>query len=145
MRGLTTHSMILAGLLLAATVPGHQAQAHGQHAAGMEGHWMAPPQQAKRHNPVPPTPASTARGEALFQAHCASCHGVKGEGDGPAAAGLSPRPANLKEMSAHHSDGDLAWKIATGRGAMPAWKGNLKLKQIWDVVNFIRRLADISH
>jgi hypothetical protein len=25
-------------------------------------------------------------------------------------------------MAAHHPDGDLAWKIANGRGAMPPWK-----------------------
>jgi mono/diheme cytochrome c family protein len=45
-------------------------------------------------------------------------------------------------MSAYHSDGDLAWKISHGRGAMPAWKSILKSKQIWDLVNFIRRLGD---
>ncbi len=140
MRGVT----LFLGLPLVALGIG-QAQAHEHHAAGMEGHWMAPAQQARRHNPVKSTPDSLARGEALFQAHCTSCHGGRGEGDGPAAASLAPKPANLQEMSGHHSDGDLAWKIAKGRGAMPGWKGILSQKQIWDLVNHIRRLGENPH
>lgn len=127
--------------LLLATLGTSPAQAHEHHSAGTEGHWMAPAQEARRHNPVKSTSASLARGEALFQTHCAACHGGRGEGDGPAAASLAPKPANLQEMSGHHSDGDLAWKIAKGRGAMPGWKDILSQKQIWDLVNHIRRLG----
>jgi len=114
-----------------------------EHHPGMDmsGHWMAPERAAKQPNPVSANPASQARGAALFQTHCASCHGSHGEGDGAAGTGLEPKPANLKAMSTHHSDGDLAWKIAHGRGAMPAWKGILKPKQIWDVVNYLRQLG----
>jgi high-affinity iron transporter len=45
--------------------------------------------------PVPLAPAAApdlARGGQLYQAHCASCHGVTGAGDGPQAAGLEPPP-----------------------------------------------------
>ncbi len=40
-----------------------------------------------------------AEGAALFAQYCAGCHGVSGRGDGPAAAGLSPRPANLTTLA----------------------------------------------
>jgi mono/diheme cytochrome c family protein len=103
-------------------------------------HWMAPPEAAGRRNPIPRDAASIARGNELFQANCASCHGKDGRGDGRAAAALDPRPANLKTMARHHPDGDFAWKIANGRGAMPAWKGVLNEKQIWDLVNFVKSL-----
>ena len=43
-------------------------------------------------------------------------------------------------MAGHHPDGDLAWKIANGRGAMPAWKGTLTQTQIWALVTYIRSL-----
>jgi mono/diheme cytochrome c family protein len=43
-------------------------------------------------------------------------------------------------MAGHHPPGDLAWKIETGRRAMPAWKGILTKNEIWDLVNFIRAL-----
>jgi high-affinity iron transporter len=36
-------------------------------------------------------------GRALFKAQCASCHGAEGKGDGPAAKGLTPAPANFHD------------------------------------------------
>ena len=54
---------------------------------------------------------------------------------------LKPPAANLKVMAPQHSDGDLAWKIAEGRGAMPPWKGTLSENDIWDVVNYIKQFA----
>ena len=104
-------------------------------------HWMAPDEAAKRPNPVAANNASRARGKKLFAANCASCHGAQGRGDGPAGAALSPKPADLLAMAGQHPDGDFAWKIANGRGTMPAWKGILKENQIWDVVNYLQSLA----
>lgn len=40
-----------------------------------------------------------ARGQALFATHCATCHGADGRGDGPAAAGLTPAPANFRDAA----------------------------------------------
>lgn len=45
--------------------------------------------------PLPLAPAEApdpARGAALYQQQCASCHGAAGAGDGPLAAGLDPPP-----------------------------------------------------
>jgi C4-dicarboxylate-specific signal transduction histidine kinase len=33
---------------------------------------------------------------------------------------LNPKPRNLVQSSGMHSDGEIAWKISNGRGAMPA-------------------------
>jgi high-affinity iron transporter len=38
-----------------------------------------------------------ARGAALYAANCSSCHGAQGRGDGPAAKGLDPAPANFHD------------------------------------------------
>lgn len=143
MRELTKRRNRLAVLLWASMAPGQAvAHDHDHHYPGMEmtGHWMAPDKAAKRHNPVPATPASQARGKTLYQTHCATCHGERAEGDGPVGITLTPKPADLKTMTPHHSD--LAWKIAQGRGVMPAWKSTLKPKQIWDVVNYLRQLGE---
>ncbi|GAB4336762.1 MAG: hypothetical protein Kow0089_07410 [Desulfobulbaceae bacterium] len=96
---------------------------------------------ARRVNPVPADSASIERGAKLYAEKCSLCHGEKGRGDGPAAQSLRTRPTDLATMSGMHPDGDVAWKIAEGRGAMPGWKGRLSEAQIWDLVNFIRNLG----
>jgi len=62
------------------------------------------------------------RGRQLYSRNCASCHGIGGEGDGPGAAGLHPRPANLSEHE-YTLDGlgSSLWNGAAGT-AMPAWR-----------------------
>ncbi|MCR4301060.1 MAG: cytochrome c, partial [Sulfuricaulis sp.] len=128
---------------------GHEKMSGDQHMGTMPpGHWMAPEKEAKRLNPVPADKASRARGKKLYKTNCVSCHGPAGRGDGPAGRGdgpagaaLNPKPADLATMAGQHPDGDFAWKIAEGRGAMPAWESVLNEKQIWDVVNYVQSLG----
>jgi mono/diheme cytochrome c family protein len=40
-----------------------------------------------------------AQGRAIFLQHCASCHGLTGEGNGPMARALNTTPANLRQLS----------------------------------------------
>ena len=42
---------------------------------------------------------SLAAGGRVYAARCAQCHGASGRGDGPAGAGLTPRPADLTARS----------------------------------------------
>jgi putative copper resistance protein D len=92
---------------------------------------------------VAATPESVGRGRDLFVAQCAVCHGVGGRGDGPAAAGLLQRPADLTAShTADHTPGDLFWWVTHGRGlAMPAFGEQLSVEERWDLVNFVRTLA----
>jgi mono/diheme cytochrome c family protein len=103
--------------------------------------WNAPEEAAQRQNPVPKDSAAIERGQKLYQQFCANCHGKTGQGDGPLAAALKPKPANLAERAGHHTDGDYAWKIANGRGVMPGFKDQLQENQIWDVTHFIQSLG----
>ena len=41
-----------------------------------------------------PTKEVLEKGKASFALNCAACHGEKGNGDGPAAAALNPKPRN---------------------------------------------------
>ncbi len=125
---------------------GEEDKPHGHSEGGTGGnhgvgpHWASPKEAAAKPNPIKSDAASIDRGKKSYFQYCASCHGAKAMGDGPAAATLNPRPTNLKAMSGGHPDGDFAWKIANGRGAMPAWKGLLKESQIWELVNYIQSL-----
>jgi len=114
--------------------PGHAHEGHDMH-------WMAPKEAAARANPVAATLESIAQGKGVFASNCVACHGQNGDGNGPLAQALNPKPANLAAMASEHPDGDFAWKVANGRGAMPAWKEVLSEQDIWHVVNYIKTLG----
>ena len=110
---------------------------------GHEGaHWASPKEAAARVNPVKSDQASLDRGKQAFMTNCTSCHGATAKGDGPVGASLNPKPTDLTIMAGNHQDGDFEWKIANGRGAMPAWKTILNEKLRWDVVNYIQALEN---
>jgi high-affinity iron transporter len=55
-----------------------------------------------RGYPVELTPRAAPdllAGERLYQANCASCHGVEGHGDGPAGARLDPPPIDFHDVA----------------------------------------------
>ncbi len=83
----------------------------------------ANPRKASRSGPVPPlTSGSLARGLELYAQDCASCHGTRGQGDGPGAAGLHPAPTNLAER--YYFLPRLSFVLNNGVAgtAMPAWR-----------------------
>ncbi len=96
-----------------------------------------------RPNPIAPTQASLARGEGIYRVECQACHGVSGAGDGPAAANLDPRPADLRVHVSAHTEGELFYWISEGFAgtAMPAFKDRLSEEDRWNVLNFLRTLT----
>ncbi len=96
-------------------------------------------------NPIPSSPDSIADGAALYREHCVLCHGVGGKGDGPGGLALNPRPADLTyhTIPGVHTDGQLYFWITHGlpRTAMPAFESLTSEEQRWDLVNYIRTLA----
>lgn len=66
--------------------------------------------------------AKAAQGAALYGQHCASCHGPELRGDGPAAAGLMPRPTSLIDhWYRRERVVEALWHGVPGT-AMPAWR-----------------------
>jgi len=95
-------------------------------------------------NPVLPDAASVATGQALYEAHCASCHGLEGRGDGPNAASLPSPPADFGSgHTAIHPDGDLYFWIREGIAdtQMPAFGEQFTREEVWHLVNYVRRLS----
>ncbi len=46
-----------------------------------------------------PSPELVAKGRDLYRAHCATCHGESGAGDGPAGIVLNPKPRDFRTLS----------------------------------------------
>jgi len=84
-----------------------------------------------------------ALGNKVYQERCALCHGPEGKGDGPAAAGLNPKPRNHTDGKYMNSrtDAQLLEVIHHGKGAMPAWGGILTETEINAVLKHVRSLA----
>jgi high-affinity iron transporter len=93
---------------------------------------------------LPTGPLDTAQGHALYLGNCASCHGVSGAGDGPAAHTLStPPPATGVKSRTPELTPSLAYNvISVGvRGtAMPAFGPLLTPQQRWNMINYIYSL-----
>jgi mono/diheme cytochrome c family protein len=99
---------------------------------------MPPPE-----NPVEADEASVTRGAELYAIHCQMCHGQTAEGNGTVSAFLANKPANLTTpVVQSKSDGSLFLTITYGiDGKMPPLNENLLVAERWDVVNFLRTLA----
>lgn len=102
-------------------------------------------------DPTPDTPATIAKGKALYQASCSVCHGILGKGDGPAAFTLVPRPVNLQLHVPQHAPGEVFYWISTGipGTAMPAWgdvdpgtgKPKLSEEERWSIIRYLQALS----
>jgi putative copper resistance protein D len=88
---------------------------------------------------------SVANGKRLYDdAGCAACHGAAGYGDGPLAADLRPKPADLTAVHANtHTAGDLFWWLSHGikNTSMPGFSQSLSEEESWDLINFMRALS----
>jgi len=84
---------------------------------------------------IPADPPSLARGAQIYRENCASCHGDRGRGDGPTAAGLDPKPANLADAPSLRDAAPLDFyrRITIGvvGTAMPAFETRLSADDRW--------------
>jgi cytochrome c oxidase cbb3-type subunit I/II len=72
-----------------------------------------------------PDLAAGDKARSLFVEHCASCHGEKGDGRGPAAGALAPAPTNFHlEQPTHTRVRDILEHGVPGT-AMPSWTDQL--------------------
>lgn len=96
-------------------------------------------------DPSVDTAVKLRRGQAVFDQHCAACHGWTGEGTGPEAFALVPAPADL-EWIAHtpknKAEPYMAWAIGEGgaqfESDMPAFKKSLSKADSWAVIAYLR-------
>jgi len=98
-------------------------------------------------NPVPNTPENVMMGKGLYAAFCSPCHGAKFNGNGAAADGFNPPPANFVDEGtiAQLQESYLFWRIKKGgvglsveghpwKSAMPRWEVELPDDWIWKII-----------
>ncbi len=102
-----------------------------------------PPEEAKRENPVKPTPPSIAEGRHSYTTQCAMCHGKDGDGKGDLAVDMKLTMKDYRDPDALKgmTDGELFYILNKGKGDMPSEEGRMKPEQLWNLINYIRSLA----
>src|SRR5664279_4959676 len=106
--------------------------------------WVAPKDADNVKNPLAGNASVLPEAKSLYVANCGPCHGDKGRGDGPAAAGLNPKPADHSSAAIQgESDGALFWKLSEGRSPMAGYKKIFSDQQRWELINYIRTLAKV--
>jgi mono/diheme cytochrome c family protein len=89
------------------------------------------------------TVAAQAEAEKIFSERCVTCHGVSGGGDGPASAGLVPKPRNFQDAAWQQSVSDeyieqIVQYGGAAVGKSPAMPGNPDLMSKPAVVAALR-------
>jgi len=111
---------------------------------------------------------SVTSGKEMFQQYCTPCHGLSGQGNGPAASAMRVPPANLARLAANHGgkfpEAEVAQALragptptpnvsAHGSETMPVWgpvfgslsgsdKGITELR-IHNLVEYLRSIQEM--
>jgi mono/diheme cytochrome c family protein len=91
-------------------------------------------------------------GRGIYRSACAPCHGQRGDGQGPAARSINPKPRDFTAgvfkfrstpSGALPTDSDLFRTISDGVPStwMPAWEQLLSAQQRWAVVEYLKTLV----
>jgi mono/diheme cytochrome c family protein len=145
-------SRTIAAALLVSGLTSHPARhavAHTDH-----DHAAVPPAYANTHVPehVWTDAAMIAKGQEIYTAKCAVCHGEKGDGKGPTAGSLPLKPGDFtdKNMVAEMAGNYWVWRVSEGGlvepfkskgSAMPAWKNELSMNDRWAVIAYAHTLS----
>lgn len=81
------------------------------------------------------------RGSTFYLANCATCHGARGDGAGPRAYFINPKPRNFIEDGSRARLNRLALYVAVSEGKlgteMPAWNKVATKQQMADVTEYV--------
>ncbi len=96
--------------------------------------------------------ADPNEGKLWYYTYCIACHGWTLQGDGPTAYDVEPRPRILAKGSYMNKKTNLElFTVIKGGGeavdlstSMPSWGNYLQDQDIWNVIAWIRAMADVK-
>ncbi|HVH87312.1 MAG TPA: c-type cytochrome, partial [Terriglobales bacterium] len=80
--------------------------------------------------------------QQIYEAHCVSCHGESGRGDGPAAGSLKPSPVNFHVRQPSPERAFTVIRDGVAGSSMPAWKTVLTDQQVKLLVPYVQQFYD---
>jgi len=94
------------------------------------------------------SPQGLSEGKRLYEAQCAQCHGVNGDGRGPRGAEMAAHvwswsrgegPGIFTDINymVQRNGADLTNAILDGSGLMPSYQGKLTADQLDDLVDYV--------
>jgi len=99
---------------------------------------------------TPQAPVDLQAGKQIYMSNCRVCHGVAGEGDGPVAHQLDPKPAVLSDPQVTGDEQTVAYdnfqiiNVGIANTAMVGWADQLSEQEIWNVTYYIRTFSNDS-
>ncbi|MBM9595998.1 c-type cytochrome [Roseitranquillus sediminis] len=105
---------------------------------GMEAEYVAVPDGFE----LRADPASAA----LYQKHCAQCHGAPGVAAEEFALGMMPVPSNLAAAAKRRPAQEVYWFIRYGlkMSGMPAWDMRMSEADMWRLTGFVGAMPGLS-
>lgn len=98
--------------------------------------WVVPADRATRLSTFPFNEETRKSGEQIYTVNCISCHGNPGRSN---FISLVPSPGDpATEKIQRNRDGELFYKVSTGRGQMPSFRSVLTANDIWNVISYVR-------
>jgi mono/diheme cytochrome c family protein len=98
--------------------------------------WIVPADKQNRLSTFPFNDETRKAGENIYNVNCKSCHGTPGKAN---FINLVPPPGDPATSKIQiNKDGEIFYKVTTGRGPMPSFKSVLSTNEIWNVISFVR-------
>jgi mono/diheme cytochrome c family protein len=126
----------LSAMWMSNDIPGASAQESHRHT-------HAPESAKQLKNPLTATDKNIASGRALFNQHCASCHGSDGRAQTEMAAAMKVKPADLTSDAVHNrTPGEIYWVVTNGikSSEMPAFRTKMNEQERWQTVLYVQHL-----
>ena len=106
--------------------------------------WLIPPGGRDEKSPLTSSEDVIRKGQALFTANCARCHGPEGRGSGPDSDHAADLTDDLRIDL--NTEGVLFYKIWNGHAVqlrvqvddMPAFKDRLTREEVWSIVEHLK-------
>jgi mono/diheme cytochrome c family protein len=102
-------------------------------------------------DPLPYTDENLAEGARLFNIDCTPCHGTKGDGAGQlvelpngSEGPFASRPPDYKTRLPQVNDGNIFYVVSYGKNMMGGYGFQLSVKERWQIIHYIKKLAGIN-